>query len=252
MKRVPSFCALAAPFVTLLSLSVPDTALAQFAPPPQPPPSAPPPQPPPSASTAPGPAAPAGPAPAPTAPAPVPPAGVAAPPADFSQPIPYSPSLPRAVAADDEDVESAAPPRKRRRALSESRPARLQWQPGEAIPPGYSVADGPDKRFVIGGITTFGALYVSSVIGGLIGVAAGAGDEFSPLFVPLVGPFLTVATSNADRAAAYVLALDGIGQIAGGTFFLVGFLKKDHWLKRDDLAPQLSIGPHGASLRMEF
>ncbi len=237
MKRVPSFCALAAPFATLLSLSAPNTALAQLAPPPQPPP---------SASTAPSPAAPAGPAPAPIAPAPV---GVAA---DFSQPIPYSPSLPRAVAADDEDVESAAPARKRRRALSEARPARLQWQSGEAIPPGYSVADGPDKRFVIGGITTFGALYVSSVIGGLIGVAAGAGDEFSPLFVPLVGPFLTVATSNADRAAAYVLALDGIGQIAGGTFFLVGFLKKDHWLKRDDLVPQLSIGPRGASLRMEF
>jgi hypothetical protein len=105
------------------------------------------------------------------------------------------------------------------------------WEPGEAIPYGYEEREGPSLRFLIGGLSTAGALYVGSSIGAYITTFGGA-TEFAPLFVPGIGPFITIATADAENVGAFLLAIDGLGQLTGITLACLSAVVRDTWLQR--------------------
>lgn len=96
----------------------------------------------------------------------------------------------------------------------------VPYDDGMTVPPGAVVVERSRRALWITGLTLFFSFYGLSVL-----VAASVNDsEVTPLWVPLVGPWLTWAKldSDADAGGRFVLALDGIGQAAGALLFVLG------------------------------
>lgn len=109
-----------------------------------------------------------------------------------------------------------------------------------AIPPGYVVHEAPRLGLVVGGVATFLGTYIPMAL-----IAANEGNEYWPLAVPVVGPFIVggrilveagrstcvsgcvfdgLARSILGFAGILVLA-DGIAQAGGIAMTVIGFVK---------------------------
>jgi hypothetical protein len=216
---------LAAALAGLTSAALVSSALAQTKPPAKPPatPSA-------TPAAAPPPATPAAAPPPGFAPAPTPPPGYAPPPAGappgdgpppqppYPYPYPYAPPVyPQQPSRDWE---------------ARQREAADDWQPGEPVPDGYRKVTGIRKGLVIGGSVTWGSVY-------LFNAAAAASlhdteqQRFDPLYVPAIGPFITIATARPDSLGALGLVLDGLVQSGGLAMMIIGLVSPQIKLVRD-------------------
>jgi len=138
-------------------------------------------------------------------------------------------------------------------------PARLPYTEGDPIPPGYGIQTRPRKKLVVAGLSTFVPLYAMS----LLFAATFAGNEgiksteFTPLFIPAIGPFVTIATSDAEGFGIMTLLADGAGQLTGAALFIAGMLAQEEYLERGATTafnprPEVFVGPGSASLRWRF
>lgn len=134
-------------------------------------------------------------------------------------------------------------------------PREIDYEEGDEIPPGYRKHSKIRKGLVIGGAVTFGALYILTII------VAGVADSFArseldsdpnqdrwvPLFIPAVGPFITIGTVEASPGGAVPLVLDGLGQCAGLAMFIAGLAAQQTVLRRvasdEEPAPTISFTP---------
>jgi hypothetical protein len=112
---------------------------------------------------------------------------------------------------------------------------------------------------VIAGASTFGGAW-------LISIAAAAAfqqsedeedaEALSPLFAPLVGPFVTIATADPVPLATFVLALDGVVQGTGLGLFIVGLTSHERiWVRGKAalrLKPLAAAGAQGLVLSGEM
>jgi glutamate mutase epsilon subunit len=83
-----------------------------------------------------------------------------------------------------------------------------------------------------------GALWlVSSVFAAALMDEANGIDEqeedFAPLFVPVVGPFIAIGTLEAEGLGTALLMLDGIGQVGGLAMLIAGVAAKKSVFVRD-------------------
>ncbi len=73
------------------------------------------------------------------------------------------------------------------------------WQEGEPIPPGYHPSTRVRTGLVVGGATMFGASYLISVLIAAVGQDScnylGCSNDAAPLFIPVVGPFVTMGNA---------------------------------------------------------
>jgi len=70
------------------------------------------------------------------------------------------------------------------------------------------------------------------------------------LAIPLAGPFITAASDrNAEGAAIFWLAFDGVQQVAGVAMFIAGFAARRTVLLRDDVR---SAKPWWVPMPMSF
>ena len=138
------------------------------------------------------------------------------------------------------------------------------WQPGEPIPPGYHPSTRVRGSMIGGGVGMFGGAYLISVLVAAIGqdasVSCGAfsstsscDNKAAPLFIPVVGPFITMG--NTDSATADVfLVVDGLLQAAGIGMFIYGVAVQKTVLVRNDLGkvkinpPMPFVGKNSAGL----
>ncbi|EYF08571.1 hypothetical protein [Chondromyces apiculatus] len=118
-------------------------------------------------------------------------------------------------------------------------PKQIPYEEGMQIPDGYTLEMRARRGLVIAGAVTFGTMYGLSLIGGVQSISDGNGD-FGALVVPLVGPFIALATSDAsiDGELGAVLVVDGIAQIGGALMLLGGLLSQKKVLIRNDLASE--------------
>lgn len=111
------------------------------------------------------------------------------------------------------------------------------WQPGGPIPPGYHIEDRPRTGLVVAGAIVAGIPYALSV---MAATAANENNETGWLYVPVVGPWLTMGQRNyscndngnqstsqslqcvGDIFAVMGLIADGVMQATGATLLLVG------------------------------
>lgn len=150
----------------------------------------------------------------------------------------------------NEDDRARRGPRKRQP------PARLKWDEGDPIPPGYAPKSRPNLPLLITGAVLFGVTYLPS-----LGIAASVeegDDELIPLAIPLAGPFITIATADAEGAGTFWLAVDGVVQVTGATLFISSFVAKSKFLRRvageplADGAPSIAIGPSSVHVKGAF
>lgn len=150
----------------------------------------------------------------------------------------------------DEDDRGRRNPRRRQP------PARLKWDEGDPIPPGYAPKTRPNLALLITGAVLFGVTYLPS-----LGIAASVDegdDELIPLAIPLAGPFVTIATADAEGAGTFWLAVDGVVQVTGATLFIASFAAKSSFLRRvageplADGAPAIAIGPSSVHVKGAF
>lgn len=126
-------------------------------------------------------------------------------------------------------------------ALSGPREIR-DYKAGEAVPPGYHVAERTRTGLVVGGAVTFGSLYLLSLL-----VAAGGADlnrggtnPVAALYVPALGPFIQMASTESSTGKVF-LAIDGLAQTAGAIMFVVGLASPRTVLLRNDLAQKPKV-----------
>lgn len=146
-------------------------------------------------------------------------------------------------------------------------PKKLPYDEGDPVPPGYHVDTSIRKGLVIGGAVTFGAIYlITALTAGLIQSVADTvnseAEEVTPLYIPVAGPFVAMATLNAEGGGIVALALLGVGQAAGVGMFITGLAAQQTELVRNDvgandkprihLAPLVGKGQQGLSVVGSF
>jgi hypothetical protein len=138
-------------------------------------------------------------------------------------------------------------------------PARLPYTEGDPIPPGYGLQTRPRKKLVIAGLSTFIPLYAMSLLfaATFAGSEGLASTQFTPLFIPAIGPFVTISTSEAEGFGIMTLLVDGAGQLTGTALFIAGMLAQEDYLERGattafDPRPEVFVGPGSASLKWRF
>jgi hypothetical protein len=100
-------------------------------------------------------------------------------------------------------------------------PRVLDWEEGQPLQPGYHAETRIRKGLVAGGAATFGTTYLFTALAGAI-IADAKQSGFEPLFVPVVGPFITIGTGHVTSSGAFFLILDGLAQSAGVAMFVAG------------------------------
>jgi hypothetical protein len=121
-------------------------------------------------------------------------------------------------------------------------PREMDYEDGDPVPAGYHVDTRIRRGLVIGGAVTFGSTYLLTALTAT--AASEVDNDFTPLFVPVVGPFITIGSANASGAGAFWLAFDGVVQSAGVTMLVIGLAAPRTVLVRDDVGrPSLSLAP---------
>ncbi|HXN30904.1 MAG TPA: hypothetical protein VN894_03540, partial [Polyangiaceae bacterium] len=121
------------------------------------------------------------------------------------------------------------------------------WRQGEPIPPGYHPVQRTRTGAIIGGAVTLGSVYLmTAFIAAVWSDVARANNESSPLgglFVPVVGPFITL-TQSSSAAADFLLIMDGAAQTAGAVVLVWAVTSPRMLLARDGYAkPRLVPRP---------
>ncbi len=134
----------------------------------------------------------------------------------------------------------------------------LPYENDESIPPGFAVRSRANRPLVVAGAITFGVPYVFSALIASVLVSfdsRNAGDG-APLFIPVVGPFITIGTLNAEGAATFWLVVDGLTQVGGAAMFVAGLTMREKYLQRTatqaSLEPEVIVGPGGMKLKWTF
>lgn len=123
------------------------------------------------------------------------------------------------------------------------------WQDGDPIPAGYQPAKRMRTGLIVAGAVTFGAVYLSTALGGAIASDTGS-DHAASLLVPVAGPFIMLGNVRS-ATGAFALVLDGLAQTAGVAMLVAGIaMPKTVLVRRDlgkiEIAPTpMSFGNHG-------
>jgi hypothetical protein len=117
-------------------------------------------------------------------------------------------------------------------------PASVEYEPGTPIPAGYALGSRAAPGPFVAGAVMFAAGYGVSIVtatGGAL-VDDDAGRGLLPMFVPLVGPFISVTTADPGGATALWLTLDGLVQIAGVSLMVGSLVVREERLEFRDPA----------------
>jgi hypothetical protein len=134
-------------------------------------------------------------------------------------------------------------------------PPILPYEEGQDVPQGYHVEARANRKLIAAGAGVLGGTWAfSALVAGLV-MADNSGNDkgYAPLFVPVVGPFISLGTSHLDFSRdgglGAFLILDGIAQVGGATLLIVGLVKDKHVLVRDSAprAPSVPTGPQATS-----
>lgn len=169
-------------------------------------------------------------------------------PAQTATQPPYPPHSERSRRYDDEGPDG-------RIRGKEVRPRRLDYAPGEVIPPGYIEQDRNDRGLLISGIVVLSSFYGVSLVTAAVGsVEDREPERWGPLLIPVAGPLISIATLETEGVGTYLMVLDAIGQATGVILFATSFGVRDHYLKRVEDGPNVSFaaGLGSANLKLTY
>lgn len=172
------------------------------------------------------------------------------------------------------------PPASSAKGAKRERPNELEYIEGMDVPDGYMLVERTRTGLVIAGGVTFGVGYLAAVTAavassderheGCFGGGYARGDyeggwhdeevaycvegaeneDFVPLYIPIVGPFIAMGTlEHADGGMRAALLLDGVVQIGGAAMFIAGLAAPKTVLLRTEHA-SMSVAPGPGSLQL--
>ena len=125
-------------------------------------------------------------------------------------------------------------------------PYKMDYIDGTEVPDGYTKVEQVRKGLVIGGAVTFGVSWL------IAATAASAieTEETVPLYVPIVGPFITMGTTQADGGGRAGLLINGVAQVGGAVMFISGLAATKTVLVRTKHA-EVNMTPGVGSLQLD-
>jgi len=159
------------------------------------------------------------------------------PPYGYSQPYPPPPPPP-----------PAAPPAPQPPAVV------YDWDPDVPAPQGYTMVDTMNGRVLMSGVTLFATGWIISVLAAGMG-ASGEDDEpndaadgvtaddWTPLYIPVAGPFIALDTLDPSPAGAGLLLADVVLQLGGAIGIVVGIVDRKYKLIRTAYGSSVSVAP---------
>jgi len=120
------------------------------------------------------------------------------------------------------------------------------------VPEGYRVVTRPSVGYLGIGIGMLSAGYTTAIVSGAVASAdakrdtrpdAVGSDAWIPMYIPVVGPFITIVTTNQGPAGMGLLMCDGIFQTAGLLGILLGSLRTTHKLVPTGLLETVEVAP---------
>lgn len=118
-----------------------------------------------------------------------------------------------------------------------SLPLEMPYDPDKGIPPGYRIAEKRRMNLVIAGAVTFGSVWVASCIAG--GIMLESDDDGAPMYIPVLGPLITIGTARTSAGGTTPLIFDAVAQGAGVAMFIAGMASSQQVLK-------YQLGPSGS------
>jgi hypothetical protein len=126
-----------------------------------------------------------------------------------------------------------------------SGPEKLDYEPGEPVPPGYTPVQRTRKGPIIAGASVFGSLYLLSAFAASVDADSSRDHDLAPLFIPVAGPFITIVNTN-NATGTFFLVIDGLGQSAGLALLIYGLTSPKTVLLRNDFTaskPSVRVTP---------
>jgi hypothetical protein len=124
------------------------------------------------------------------------------------------------------------------------------WDPDAPAPPGFHKSEGMNSGLITRGAVLFGTAWVGSALAATVGSTtdtAARRGAWTPLFVPLVGPYIAGGTLKPTRGGDIgALAFDAGVQTVGALGIFIGILDQRAKLVRyDPNAPSPAVVPNG-------
>jgi hypothetical protein len=111
----------------------------------------------------------------------------------------------------------------------------MDYDESKPVPKGYRIVKRPHTTLAAIGGGLFVLGYLPSLYVAAIGSAAGE-EGLEPLYIPLAGPFITIATEDASGAGIFWLMVLGLVQTGGAVMGVTGLVMPDtQLLYRNDV-----------------
>jgi hypothetical protein len=132
-------------------------------------------------------------------------------------------------------------------------PVVYGWDPDRPAPDGYRLVSTPNGRLIGVGIGLFSAGYVTAVVSAAVAAKVEEDDaaedldgiqpeDWSMLYIPVAGPFITITTVDASPSGMGLLIADGLVQTGGILSFVLGLVDREHKILRVD-RPDVGVLP---------
>lgn len=140
-------------------------------------------------------------------------------------------------------------------------PARIDYEDGDVVPPGYDLKTRPGRGLLTGGLITFLIPYgISFLVGGVFALDGGDREqrEFGPLLLPVAGPFVSLGmwdSTKNEEPGVFLMLANGFAQTAGAAMIVSSFFVPEKYIERMATLPgkpKMFFGPGSATLRMTF
>jgi hypothetical protein len=131
---------------------------------------------------------------------------------------------------------------------------RIPFRDGDPVPQGYRVQSSTRMGVLAGGIVMGSALWTISTVAAIVldkqesvDGDPNFGDKYWPMFIPVIGPFITIKTADSSGTGAAILALDGALQVGALAMIITSIAAP-----KLELVPQraITIGPIAGSDRV--
>ncbi|WP_437574227.1 hypothetical protein [Sorangium sp. So ce887] len=147
-------------------------------------------------------------------------------------------------------------------------PRTLPFKEREPPPEGYRLETQMSRRLVVAGSIVLGTAWALAALtaGSILAEGESEAGSYAPLFVPVGGPFITLATgedidfsSDDGQVAGTLVLLGGLTQVTGFALLVAGLVSNQQVWVRSDIprkvslhTPELLVGPTGGTLRVQF
>jgi hypothetical protein len=129
------------------------------------------------------------------------------------------------------------------------------WDPDVPAPDGYALDSNINGAMLGNGIAMLAGAYLTSVLVAAVASESTNDSGWSPLFVPVVGPFIGIGSLKPNAGGLGLLVADGTFQAAGAIALVLAFVDVEYKVVRRagiDITPVVGSDVQGINTTVSF